>query len=679
VTLDTPGSTINADLTIQGGAYGTMDFSASEVLASKVNSESYTRRILLKFDTQNFVPANAVIHRAVLYLVLKHAQSSEPRPLTAHYVGKSFVTGQTNWLYYRPGLRWDTPGGDLGSSYGTTSVGHAKGSAYAFDLTALVQRAVNGDFGSRYTRVALVDTGGASSGSYKEFHSTRAADAAVRPRLVVTFVTSGSDGPVDRPPAPTPVTWMVNAGDDLQAAINKAQLGDTILLQAGATFAGNFTLPVKSGSSYLTIRSSAPDSALPPPDTRIDPSYAPRLPLIKGNSRGPALATEAGAHHYRLQALAFASDGWGDVVTLGDGSAAQNSLSLVPHDLVVDRVYIHGNPAGQKRGIALNSASTSIINSHIDNIRVRGYDSQAICGWNGPGPFTIVNNYLEAASENIMFGGADPAIPYLVPSDITIRHNHLFKPLSWRGAPGWVIKNLFELKNAQRLLIDGNVFENVWLDDQTGYAIAIGPRNQDGTAPWSTVQDVTFTNNVIRHAGSGIVILGTDYIHPSGRVRNVVIRNNLWEDISGKTWGGQGRWILMEDGSVNVTFDHNTVFNDGETTLLAENGATTGFVFTNNIVPDNAWAIFGNGEGNGTIATFFPSSTFRHNIITGAPAGNYPASNYYPPSMSAVGFVDLAGGNFRLSPSSPYHKAATEGGDVGADIDAINAAAGTSY
>ena len=61
-------------------------------------------------------------------------------------------------------------------------------------------------------------------------------------------------------------------------------------------------------------------------------------------------------------------------------------------------------------------------------------DTQAIGGWNGPGPYLIENNYLEAAGENVMFGGADPTIPNLVPSDITLRLNHLIKPRSWQQA-----------------------------------------------------------------------------------------------------------------------------------------------------------------------------------------------------------------------------------------------------
>jgi endonuclease/exonuclease/phosphatase family metal-dependent hydrolase len=206
VTLDTPGTHINADVTIQGGAYGWSDFSNSPVLASKVSSsDTYTRRIFLKFDTQNYVPANAKIQSAYLYLVLNQSESTENRPFTAYYVNKSFVKWETNWYQYRNGQSWSTPGGDLGQSYGTTYVGNQVGTAQRFDITSLVQAAVNGQFGSRYTRMALIDTGGVSSGNYKEFHSTRSPYPSLRPRLVITYGGSATAQPAPAPaPAPTP-------------------------------------------------------------------------------------------------------------------------------------------------------------------------------------------------------------------------------------------------------------------------------------------------------------------------------------------------------------------------------------------------------------------------------------------------------------------------------------------
>ncbi|HJR58567.1 MAG TPA: endonuclease/exonuclease/phosphatase family protein [Vicinamibacterales bacterium] len=244
MTLSTPGTHINADLTIQGGSSGTVDFSSSPVLASKVSgSESYTRRILLKFDTQNYIPANAVIQSAHLYLVLNHAESGENRPLTAYHVTKSFVKYEANWVYFRNGQPWSTRGGDLGPSFSTTYVGNAEGSTYKFDMTAMLQRTVNGEFGSRYLRLALVDTGGVSSGNYKEFHSTRASNTALRPRLVVTYGTSTTSTTTSTTtqPAPAPSTstgttlrvmqWNVKKTKGSDGLCNPGRVADAIAAQ----------------------------------------------------------------------------------------------------------------------------------------------------------------------------------------------------------------------------------------------------------------------------------------------------------------------------------------------------------------------------------------------------------------------------------------------------------------
>src|SRR5690242_8682355 len=58
---------------------------------------------------------------------------------------------------------------------------------------------------------------------------------------------------------PVPDTGsMVQNGTNLQAQINAAVLGDTLVLTAGAVYlapAGGFTLPYKTGSGTLTIES----------------------------------------------------------------------------------------------------------------------------------------------------------------------------------------------------------------------------------------------------------------------------------------------------------------------------------------------------------------------------------------------------------------------------------------
>ena len=486
-------------------------------------------------------------------------------------------------------------------------------------------------------------------------------------------------------PATTGAVVNVPAGGNLQTAINNAQPGDTVVLQAGASYTGNFVLPAKTGSDWIIIRTSSL-TGISPEGTRISASQAGAMPKLLTPNAAPAIATAAGSHHYRLVGLEIGiANGvqinYG-IVAFGDGG--QGNLSLTPHDLVIDRCYIHGNATGDvSRGLALNSASTAVVDSSISACHGVGFDTQAIAGWNGPGPFKIVNNYLEAGGENVMFGGADPRVLNLVPSDIEFRRNHCFKPLSWNPSnPGyagihWSVKNLFELKNAQRVLIDGNLFEHCWVDGQTGFIIVLTPRNQEGTAPWSTVQDVTFTNNIARHAAAGIQFLGHDDIHPSQQQQRIKVKNNLFSDIGGSEWGGVGRLFQIVGGPANLQIDHNTAFQTSNI-ITADGDAGVGFVFTNNITPNNDYGVMGSGRspGNDTLNYYFPGFTFLKNVIIAGQSTIYPAANFFPTSITAVGFVDAAAGNYRLSPTSAYNDAGSDGLDIGADLDAIQSAMG---
>jgi hypothetical protein len=433
-------------------------------------------------------------------------------------------------------------------------------------------------------------------------------------------------------------TIKVGPGGDPQKAIDSARRGDVVELRAGATFSGPLTLPAKPGRGWITLRSSAARRLRP--GRRVRPRDARLMARIVTKGRGlPALMTAPRASGWRLQGLEIAVTDTAavvyDIVRLGDGGSAQSSLAQVPRRLRLERLFVHGTrDGGVQRCISLNSASTTIRDSRVADCHDRGYDTQAVAGWNGPGPFRIENNLLQGAGENVMFGGADPAIRGLVPTRIVIRRNHISKPPGWRGR--WTVKNLLELKSARHVRIERNVFENCWADAQNGYAILFTVRNQDGGAPWSTVRDVSFAGNLVRRVGRGLNVLGHDDGNPSGPARDITIRNNVWRDVGHADWG-DGAWLVSTDAA-NLRIEHNTILGRG--TLINAYGAPhRGFRMTHNIATAGPYGIKGDGRASGldSLSAYFPGAVVRRNVLAGASRADYPRGNFFPPSLRPLG------------------------------------------
>jgi len=248
----------------------------------------------------------------------------------------------------------------------------------------------------------------------------------------------------------------------------------------------------------------------------------------------------------------------------------------MPDSITVDRCYIHGSPTQDVReGVIANGSNVAVIDSYISDIHESLYDSQAIAAWATPGPIKIVNNFLSSTTENVMFGGAGGTNNPYVPSDIEIRNNHLFKPLEW-AAVGitiqphnkWVVKNNLEFKSARRVLVDGNVLENSWKSGQLGASVVFTVRTgQSGNI--AVVDDVTFTNNVLKDVVSGFSMLYSDYTcgSPSyprctnkGEVKRIKLYNNLvlFKDPS-SIGGTNNTGLQMAYGMTDFVFQHNTL------------------------------------------------------------------------------------------------------------------------
>ncbi len=506
-------------------------------------------------------------------------------------------------------------------------------------------------------------------------HAVRAAPAPPRVFLEVNPASLPAIGRVQ----------MIAAGADLQAALDAARPGDELVLAAGERYVGNFRLPKKSGAGWITLRSSAMDQL--PAGRRVQPTNAAALPkLIAPNDR-PALAVAPGAGGYRVMGLEIAADQgvtyhYGLVELGGD----HNNLSQVPHDLIFDRVYVHGRPeAALKRGFALNSAATVIANSYIADCHVEGQDAQAVAGWNGPGPYKLVNNYLEGSGENVMFGGADPRVPELVPADIEIRGNYFHKPLTWRkndpdfAGRAWTVKNLLELKNARRVWIEGNVFENSWTHGQVGFAIVLTPRNQGGKAPWCALEDITFINNLVRHCSSGISILAEDDNHRSKTSQRLLFRNNLLEDINPGRFGGDGRLLQLLSPRRPITelvLERNTMLHTGRgntfLTFGSKSNVVQDFVYRDNLVTRGQYGIHGSrGMGRPGLDCYCGAYEFTNNLIVGTGGmKDWPEGNRAANSLADVGFEDVIAGDYRLKPESPFRG----GTGPGADMDTLRGA-----
>jgi hypothetical protein len=499
-------------------------------------------------------------------------------------------------------------------------------------------------------------------------------------------------------PGGTVRTVAAGNATDFQAKLDAAVPGDVIVLAANSTYtnASAFRLRNKTGSGWIYITSSA-YANLPAPGTRVTPAAAANMPRIQTTTTEPAIYCDPGAHHYRFVGCDIAS-------VLGSGAqtywvidtTGDNTVAGMPHDITFDRCYIHGHPTnGTIRGLRMNGAAIAVIDSWLTDFvdPINHADTQTLYGIQG-GPFKIVNNHLEAAGENLMFGGDDTPIAQMVPHDIEIRNNHFFKPLNWKnGDPSYNMyvgtKNMLELKCAIRVLIEDNLFENFWVEVQ-GMAVTMTPRSQYGTNPWNRITDVTFRRNrFVNNTGGGLCIQGDDNYQVTQQAARFLIQHNDFD-----TCGTTANTAIFQiykgpryGGPLNVIIDHNTclmgrgfLHSDGGGWDTAVDYHTYHLVFTNNILARGFNPMYDGGSpsiGGPTIQSmfnfWFPGALVRNNLMIDTIAdgmGPMPPGNFSVPNNASIGFI---AGTHTPAPGSIGYRAGTEGLSLGAELTVVAA------
>jgi hypothetical protein len=507
-------------------------------------------------------------------------------------------------------------------------------------------------------------------------------------------------------PTATGRVVAVHSGGDLQAALNQAHCGDEVVLDAGASWRGNFTLPNKNcaGSlkgGWVIVRSSA-KASLPPRGTRATRSSQPNMAALCTSNSSPVLANItnstrsaraagfywfegleitacAGYRSTLFNAVLFSMPG-------GAGSAPQDGvIAGMPHDIVFSHCYIHGvpNDGGMVRGLFLDGYNYTVMDSTITDWQSRAQDSQGILMDCGTGNLLIENNDIEASANNVLIAAPECA---LVPADITITHNYLIKLSSWN--PRFILKNFVEFKNGQRILVSGNVMAHGFAEAQNGPGVLITPRTSTGSeaaGTWASVaqvSDATITYNVIHDTGLGIVVASVDSnckpeMHCLSSARTL-IRNNLLYNIDLPT---APDWCFQLDAPTDLTIDHNTCVSSNRfsQSLFVDSYPNTNTRLTNNIFNQDI-----GGQGVAGPAAVALSSRFGNNngaeieknggygpAWTSATVREWDACNCAMGTLFSTGnpFVDTT--RFAVAEKSPFRRSGTDGKDLGWDAEGV--------
>lgn len=334
------------------------------------------------------------------------------------------------------------------------------------------------------------------------------------------------------------------------------------------------------------------------------------------------------------------------------GIGEETAIEGTPHHVEFRHCIIRGLPdeEGPRNLLVMNGRYLRVEDSWLAHAKQYSSETHAISLVQTPGPVWIRNNYLNAASINILSGGAGTGIRDQVTTDMVVENNHIQKLgyqlyMSSAGPPtgsclsgryhrdtsvspndcahgacytcvnsAWVqdtagtyrsatylTKNMIEFKHCLRCKLENNWIDTGFDAEDTGnpaYCFFLSSYLK------ATNRDIVFRNNRCDKTWTGFAAADSDRANSAGN-GPVVIENNLntnmgiWPEYS--IWqventGGQRRGFYFTSSYDSITVNHNTIRANGNTTSgmlfsYAEAGPLPNFNVRNNIIPQGYYPV----------------------------------------------------------------------------------------
>jgi hypothetical protein len=357
----------------------------------------------------------------------------------------------------------------------------------------------------------------------------------------IAMTTNVRDALRVTPPEPEPPAVIdVTPGNSLQTAIDSADVGSTLRLAPG-TYEG--AVVINKSLHFVPLN--------PPPNGPA------------GRDQSVWLTSSA---EETVKILPTADD----VSFLGIGYRNSNAQYEWVHiqgtRVLFDRCTGLGDPThGQHRGWRPEGQEIQFVHCYADDVFLFGRESCVIGSWQDLDGLNVDRCFFRGGAETIMFGGGDAPAADRIPRNIRITSSTLTKNPQWY-AMGAQLKNPFELKCAINVYVGDCLMEYGGVaEGQSAYLCVLTVRNQDGYAPWSTIQDVLIERCLFRYGGGGVNILGADDQQASVTMSNVTLRDCRFTDMNPQgLWSqggyyGSGRGVQFDRAPHAVTMDGITM------------------------------------------------------------------------------------------------------------------------